>query len=78
MAHKLKGLQTGGLALRTSIRTYIINIMAQSIPTARILPLGPREEDKYPTHGTRLKFYLMIITKDIPIPVVLRSFSHGF
>ena len=40
--------------------------------------VGPREEGKYPTHGTRSKFYLMIVAKNILIPVVFSGFLMVF
>ena len=40
--------------------------------------VGPREEVKYPTHGTRSKFYLMIVVKNILIPVVFSGFLMVF
>ena len=43
------------------------------IPTA-----GLREEGKYPSHGTRSKFYLMIVAKNILLPLIFSGFSHGF
>ena len=46
----------------------------------QIPTVGPREEGKYPTHGTRSKtrsqFYLIIEAKNIL--VVFSGFSHGF
>ena len=47
---------------------------------SQIPTVGPREEGKYPTHGTRSKFHehFMIVTKNILIPVVFSGFSHGF
>ena len=42
----------------------------------QIPAVGPREEDKYPIHGTSSKFYLMIEAKNILI--VFSGFSHGF
>ena len=42
----------------------------------QIPTVGPREEGKYPTHGTRSKFYLMIVAKNIL--TVFSVFSHGF
>ena len=42
----------------------------------KIPTVGPWEEGKYPTHGTRSKFYLMIEAKNILI--VFSGFSYGF
>ena len=44
----------------------------------QIPTVGPQEEGKYPTHGTGLKFYLMIVSKNIFMRVVFSGFSHGF
>ena len=40
--------------------------------------VGPWEECKYPTHGTSLKFYLMIVAKNILIPAVSVVFLMVF
>ena len=42
----------------------------------QIPTVGPWEEGKYPTHGIRSKFYLMIEAKNILI--VFSGFSYGF
>ena len=42
----------------------------------QIPTLEPREEGKYPTHGTRSKFYLVMEAKNILI--VFSAFSRGF
>ena len=52
---------------------YLYLFQSIQIPT-----LGPREEGKCPTHGTRSKFYSMIVAKNILIPVVFNGFSHDF